>query len=147
MLKGADRRLKKLTDHRLLVGGGGWESDKQRHYAEWAWKALGAALTEVREEAVRMLREDHPSKAVAPDLLRKRDDARQDALPKLKRSIDEMLVQCRRSWHLPCSHVWTVSLLEAQVDNLRAQFQIRMRESLAFPSRYCGGLRRTSTHI
>ena len=36
-----------------------------------------------------MLREDHPSKAVAPDLLRKRDDARQDALPKLKRSIDE----------------------------------------------------------
>ena len=89
MLKGADRRLKKLTDHRLLVGGGRWESDKQRHYAEWAWKALGAALTEVREEAVRMLREDHPSKAVAPDLLRKRDDARQDALPKLKRSIDE----------------------------------------------------------
>ena len=55
-----------------------------------------------------MLREDHPSKAVAPDLLRKRDDARQDALPKLKRSIDEMLVQCRRSWHLPCSHVWSL---------------------------------------
>ncbi|CAK0890012.1 unnamed protein product [Prorocentrum cordatum] len=87
---GHQSRLERLSDY-------WWESDKQRHYAEWAWKALEAALANVREAAVHALREDPPGEGVVPDLLRKRDEARQDALAELKRSIDETAHATRRS--------------------------------------------------